>query len=175
MVTIRTARAVAAGGKTLAGLQRSRRSRGFYHRLLAILLLAGSTVAGQARDAGVPSRTAAETGPQPRERDPFRAPEAAPGGPRPPGLAGVGIMEAVVRGIVRLAGPGDPERGNLDRAIVESESGEGFVAGRGDRLLDGVVGRVEDDGVVFWIEGDPERPVFRPIAAPATDREPEGR
>ena len=106
-------------------------------------------------------------------RDPFRAPGGGSAAPRPPGLAGVGMTEAVIRGIVRYRiQPGAEDRPDPPgRAIIESLTGEGFVAAPGDRLLDGVLGRIEAGGVVFWLEGDPDRPVYRPLAKPADPEE----
>lgn len=106
-------------------------------------------------------------------RDPFRAPEAGSATPRPPGLAGVGVTEAVIRGIVQQRiPPGARARPDPSGwAILESRSGEGFVAAPGDRLLDGVLGRIEDGGVVFWLDGDPDRPVHRSLARLAGPKE----
>lgn len=100
--------------------------------------------------------------PQERGRDPFRPPRGAAEAPRPSGLAGVAILEATVRGIVRVPGDREGRAGGLGLAILEGPD-EGFVAGPGDRLFDGVVGRVGDDGVVFWLDGDPDRPVYRAL------------
>ena len=106
-------------------------------------------------------------------RDPFHAPEAGSTPPRLPGLAGVGVTEAVIRGIVRVRTPpgADPRPDAPGWAILETPSGEGFVAARGDRLLDGVVGRIVDGAVVFWLDGDPDRPVHRPLASLADPEE----
>lgn len=135
--------------------------------ILLVIAVAGFGKA-EAKNAAVFSP--AQTGRRGTERDPFRDPESAPDAPRPAGLAGVRVGETVVRGIVRRRLPPDDE----DRpdssgwAILESSSGEGFVAAPGDRLLDGVLGRVGDGGVVFWLGGDPDRRVYRPLAEPAT-------
>lgn len=116
--------------------------------------------------------------PVPREepqtvRDPFRASGAGSAAPRPPGLAGVGVTEAVIRGIVRVRTPpgAEAEPDAPAWAILESLAGEGFVAAPGDGLLDGVLGRIEAGGVVFWLAGDPDRPVYRPLAPPAGPEE----
>ena len=101
-----------------------------------------------------------------RGRDPFRHQASGGEAPRPPGLAGVGIMEAVIRGIVRWEKTdAEEEPRSSGLAILESASGEGFVAVPGDRLLDGVLGRIEDAGVSFWLGGDRARSVHRPLAA----------
>lgn len=110
--------------------------------------------------------------PQP-VRDPFRTPEAGSAAPRPPGLAGVGVTEAVIRGIVLYRAPAGAEARSDSPgwAIVESASGEGFIAAPGDRLLDGVLGRIEAGVVVFWLGGNPDRPVHRPLARLADPEE----
>ena len=149
---------------------RSRCSRHFAHRLLTrgglILLLAGLPVVGEGREGGRPYLSAVQSGREERGRDPFREPEAGPDALRPPGLAGVAVMETVIRGIVRYRIPAGVMEGteSSGRAILESPSGEGFVAAPGDRLLDGVLGQLEDGGVVFWLDGDSDRPVYRPLA-----------
>ena len=136
------------------------------------LLGAGFVGLGQADATGGLVRRVLQRGERPTVRDPFRAPEAGSTA-RPPGLAGVGVTEAVIRGIVmvRIAPGAGPRRDPPGWAIVESPGGEGFVAAPGDRLLDGVVGRIDAGGVVFWLEGDPERPVHRPLAWTAAPEE----
>ena len=138
-----------------------------------LLLAAGFAGLGQAGVAGGVALPPAARGEPQTVRDPFRASGAGTAAPRPPGLAGVGVTEAVIRGIVRVrsapgagAGPDSP-----GWAILESLTGEGFVAAPGDRLLDGVLGRIEPGGVVFWLAGDPDRPVHRPLAPPAAPEE----
>ncbi len=137
------------------------------------LVAAGFVGLGQAAATGARLLPAGQQGEPQSVRDPFRASGAGPAAPRLPGLAGIGVTEAVVRGVVRLrtrprpeAGPGSP-----GWAILESPTGEGFVAAPGARLLDGVVGRIDADGVVFWLAGDPDRPVHRPLAQPAAPEE----
>ena len=100
-----------------------------------------------------------------RGRDPFRPPPAAAEAARPPGLRGVGILEAVIRGVVRF---GAGASGGL--AVLESRSGEGFVAAPGDRLMDGVLDRVEAAGVTFLLDGDADRKVFRPLGVSGEER-----
>lgn len=130
------------------------------------LLVAGFVGPGRVEGIGGPLLSPVQRGKPEAIRDPFRAPEAGSTTRRPPGLAGVGVTEALVRGIVRhrirSGAPGRPDASGW--AILESRSGEGFVAAPGDRLLDGVLGRIEDGGVVFWLDGDPDRPVHRPLA-----------
>ena len=137
-----------------------------------ILLAAWFAGLGPADAAGGRFLPPVQRGKRQPVRDPFRAPEAG-STRRPPGLAGVGVTEAAIRGIVRLRtapgaeAPPDPP----GWAILESLTGEGFVAAPGDRLLDGVLGRIEPDAVVFWLAGDPDRPVHRPLARPAGPEE----
>lgn len=95
-----------------------------------------------------------------RGRDPFRPPRAVEEAARPPGLAGVRIREAVIRGVLRLVGA-PPEEAF---AVLESPSGEVFLGRPGDRLLDGSLHRVESDGVRFLRDGEPQREVFRALA-----------
>ena len=138
----------------------------------ALLLLAAAPAFAGSPAEGDGPRPAIQPAQDDRRRDPFRAGESGTDDLRPPGLAGVEIMKAVVRGIVRSVGERGPQAPGVERAIIEAETGEGFVARPGDRLLDGVLGRVEAEGVVFWLDGDPDRRVFRPIAPPAETRAP---
>ena len=133
---------------------------------LLFLLAAGFAGPGRVNGTSGPLLSSVQRGQQEAIRDPFRAPEAGSTTSRPPGLAGVGVTEAVIRGIVRhRVPPGANARPAASGwAILESRSGEGFVAAPGDRLLDGVLGRIEEGGVVFWLDGDPDRPVHRPLA-----------
>ena len=130
------------------------------------LLTAGFVGLGRVDGTGGPFLSLAQRGRRAPLRDPFHAPEAGSTAPRPAGLAGVGVTEAVIRGIVRQrVPPGAGVRpGASGWAILESRSGEGFVVVPGDRLLDGVVGEIETGAVVFWLDGDPDRPVHRPLA-----------
>ena len=150
-------------------------SRAFRLAGTAVLLLAAAAPPARS-EAGRPPEAFDQppaAGRREPGRDPFRRPDAAPEAERPPGLAGVRILEAVVRGVLRFAAPegGEPEAATGSReaglAILESASGEGFVAAPGARLMDGTVGRVRDDGVLFFFEGDAGRTAFRPLAAPA--------
>ena len=138
-----------------------------------VILATGLVGPGQTGATGVPVLPPVQRGQPPPMRDPFRAPEAGSATPRPPGLGGVGVTEAVIRGIVRYRIPPGAEPGPdaPGWAILESLTGEGFVAAPGDRLLDGVLGRIEEGGVVFWLDGDPDRPVHRPLARLAAPEE----
>lgn len=107
------------------------------------------------------------------ERDPFSWPAGFGGSRRAPGLAGVRIAEAVVRGTVLPLGPEDELRtgGTFGFALIETPSGEGFVAEPGARLHDGVLERIEAAGAVFRRLGDPDRELFRPLAPAAAGSE----
>ena len=151
---------------------RPRRSHFGIHRFL-FLLIAGLVGFGTAEAGKIPFPFVLQTGRRGAERDPFRDPDAAPDAPRPAGLAGLGVTETVIRGIVhrRVPTDGEDETNPSAWAILESPSGEGFVAAPGDRLFDGVLGLIEDGGVVFWLDGDPDRRVYRPLARSATGAE----
>lgn len=140
---------------------------------LLFLLAAGFVGLARVDGTSGPLLASVQRGKREAIRDPFRASEAGSTTPRPPGLLGVGVTEAVIRGIVRVRTPpgADPRPDAPGWAILESRSGEGFVAARGDRLLDGVVGRIGDGAVVFWLDGDPDRPVHRPLASLADPEE----
>ena len=137
------------------------------------LLTAGFIGLGRADATNGRFFPSVQRGEQQPVRDPFRGPGAGSIAPRPPGLAGVGVTEAVIRGIVRYRSPpgGEVRLDSRAWAILESPSGEGFVAAPGDRLLDGILGRIETGRVVFWLGGDPDRPVHRPLAQPAGPEE----
>ncbi len=149
------------------------------------LLLVGTAVPRAAAaappgsaESGLQPPRAARASPREPGRDPFRPVEESPeGGTRPPGLSGVRVAEAVVRGVVRLAAPRDAAepgsyelvRGRLGFAIIESPSGEAFVTLPGGRLMDGVVHRIQEDGVVFLPDHDEEHEVFRALAESRSD------
>ena len=138
---------------------RQRRGRRGAARARLVLFATGlvGAVPGGRALAAAPS---AGSGQPAEGRDPFRAPTASGPAERPPGLAGVRIVEAVVRGILRTAG------GDRAAAILESPAGEGAVAKPGTALFDGSLLRVEADGAVFLTDHDPPREFFRPLAEP---------
>lgn len=147
--------------------------------MLPFAALFASGAAGAALDGGEAARpflSRVQRTPEAGGRDPFRDPETGPDTPRPAGLGGVRIMETVIRGIVRLQVPAEGA-GTIAAsgwAVLETPSGEGFVVAPGDRLLDGVLGRLEEGAAVFWLDGDPGRPAVRPLAVPGVEPE-EGR
>ncbi len=126
--------------------------------LLLLLLPAGGASVAAATQPPI----GGESEDQPR-RDPFQPPASLPEAPRPSGLAGVRIREAEVRGVARV--PSVPD-GSADLAILETPDSDGFIVRRGAELMDGVVFRVEPDGVAFLTASDPETEVFRPLAPP---------
>lgn len=144
------------------------------------LILSGSPVRARGQPpAPSPEREAEAPVPASgRGRDPFRPPRAAENAVRPPGLEGVRIGEAVIRGVLRFGGSardgaasGGPESGaGFGYAVLESPLGEAFLGRPGDRLLDGVLHRVEADGVRFLRHGDPGQEVFRALAAAESGR-----
>ena len=113
-------------------------------------------------------------------RDPFRPPFVGVEA-RPPGLVGLRIAEAVVRGILRTRDHAPPSRPaevaeaqsagppGFEAVILESPWGEGFVAIAGARLSDGFLLRVEADGVTFRSDHEPPRDFFRPLVPPPED------
>lgn len=147
--------------------------------LLHSLLRAAVSAAGLSA-AALPPATAGEApapGRQPAEgRDPFRPPERAGPEERPPGLAGLRIVEASVRGILRRSGSEAPDRpGRRDSVILEAPDGRGFVASPGAELLDGVLLRVEKDGAVFRGNRRPGNEIFRPLSTGPSDSPPDPR
>lgn len=117
---------------------------------ILVFTLAGAAAAGESEPAA--------PGQPPEGRDPFRPPPSAGPAARPSGLAGLRIVEVVVRGILRAAS------GEGSAAILESPEGEGQVAKPGAELFDGVLLRIEDDGAVFLTKHDPPSEFFRPLA-----------
>lgn len=146
-------------------------------RGILILLLGGVSQPAETVGDGRGRAPEPQPGRQERGRDPFRRPQGVQEAARPPGLVGVGVLEAVVRGVVRVPHrPGESaEGGSFGLAILEGPSGKGFVAAPGARLLDGVLGRVADDGVLFLLGGDPDRAVFRPLEPHGAVGEENGR
>jgi hypothetical protein len=133
-----------------------------------LVLLTGAVPPANGGEGRGPGLGMTSAGEQERGRDPFRGAVDAEGVLRPPGLGGVLVREARIRGVVRSRFPEGAEKGTglSAWAILESLSGEGFVVSPGDPLLDGVVGRIEEDAVVFWLGGDRDRPVRRPLTPP---------
>lgn len=154
-------------------------------RLLLPCLLRAAVSAAGLSAAALPPAAAGEApapGRQPAEgRDPFRPPERVGPEERPPGLAGLRIVEASVRGILRRSGGSEDSRAP-DRparsasVILEAPDGRGFVASPGAELLDGVLLRVEKDGAVFRANRRPGNEIFRPLStAGPSDPPPDPR
>lgn len=61
--------------------------------------------------------------------------------PRPAGLAGVSLVDVLVRGIVR--------KDDVLLAILEGPDRKSYVSRVNDRLLDATVVRIDADGVIF--------------------------
>lgn len=128
---------------------------------------APEAVLSSAGSSGIRLPTQQPAGPD--GRDPFRPPERVGPEERPPGLAGLRIVEASVRGILRRPDrPGDaeaPDRpARSGSVILEAPDGRGFVASPGAELLDGVLVRVEEDGAVFRANRRPANEIFRPLS-----------
>lgn len=141
-------------------MNRNRQRRSGRGRAWLVLAFASGPAAGPPAFVAAAGEPAGPR--QPAEgRDPFRAPTASGPAERPPGLAGVRIVEAVVRGILRTAA------GERAAVILESQAGEGAVAKPGAALFDGSLLRVEADGAVFLTDHDPPREFFRPLAEPS--------
>ncbi len=81
-------------------------------------------------------------------RDPFVSPilrsSGGPAGERPGGLAGLGVDEAVLRGVVTS------REGYL--AVLEAPDARTYVARAGDRLYDAAVGEITGDAVILLMD-----------------------
>ena len=130
---------------------------------VATLVLAASIAELQAqapppsRTPPAPIRIGTRVGESPTQydaggrRDPFVSlivPKVAPssgpaaGSPRPgAGLGGLSVSDVVVKGLVRS--------GTTLIALLQGPDGRTYMAKRLDRLHDGVVTRIDSDGVVF--------------------------
>ena len=81
-------------------------------------------------------------------RDPFvsllyRGGEVrAPGGARPPGVAGLLIGEVAVKGVLK-------SKGGAYIALLQAPDNKTYIVHQGDRLMDGSVKSVSADAVVF--------------------------
>lgn len=113
---------------------------------LAVVWLMGVPLAAQSPTAGARGAAYDVAG----RRDPFVslvAPSATTRASavaqvrRGPGLAGVAIADVVVKGVIRS--------GATMIALLAVPDGRTFMAHRQDRLADGVVSRIDADGVVF--------------------------
>lgn len=118
-------------------------------RLAILVLLTVAAAPAAAQPPQAPDRHAAYDASG--RRDPFvslvtpraspRTTGDAPPLRRGPGLAGVAIAEVVVKGVIRS--------GSTMIALLAAPDGRTFMAHRQDRLADGVVSRIDADGVVF--------------------------
>ena len=133
------------------------------HALLLTGILAGQdrAAATQARDARPAAASEPSGGgtdlPDPARtydsggrRDPFLrpSPRSRPDPvvrSRPRGLAGVGVDEVALRGLVRLD--------DSHLAILETDHGTSYVARGGEELFDGYVQTVTAGGVVIVVDG----------------------
>lgn len=118
-----------------------------------------ATVAATSLSAQTPAPPAPKTPPAAKEysdggrRDPFVsliAPRVAPTAPaaasRPKsipgaGLSGLAVSDVTVKGLIKS--------GATYIALLQGPDGRTYMAKREDRLQDGVVTRIESDGVVF--------------------------
>jgi len=118
-------------------------------RLLCLVFVFGAAAMLAAQTpAAVPTPKAYADG---GRRDPFVSlivPKAAPNvsansRPKPAvaGLAGLAVSDAVVKGLIKS--------GTTFIALLQGPDGRTYMARRQDRLQDGVVTRIESDGVVF--------------------------
>ena len=135
--------------------------------LAAVLVGLGGTVVVAGRQP--PPVPAQEARPAPEigvgyeadgRRDPFVSPIVRVTGgaaavERPPGLPGLGVDEAVLRGVVMS------REGYL--AVLEAPDARTYVVRRADRLYDGTVQEVTGDAVLFLRDAAG--------AAPVTERE----
>lgn len=83
-------------------------------------------------------------------RDPFINPVPKPIAPepeipvvRPPGLKGLLLAEAVLKGIIASKEP------DMSRAIISAPGGKVYFVKAGESLFDAVVKEIKQDGVVF--------------------------
>ena len=89
-----------------------------------------------------------------RRRDPFASPlrrsDAPAAGERPRGLAGIGVDELTLHGLVRIGGD--------YVAVLESGNGRSHLLRGGETLFDGAVRSVTAAGVVIVRRGRAGRP-----------------
>ena len=144
--------------------------------LRAVLVGLGGTVAatmgqpppGPAQAVRPAPATAVGYEPEGR-RDPFVSPIVPESGghapaERPEGLPGLGIDDAVLRGLVAS------REGRL--AVLGAPDGRTWVVRRGDRLYDGTVREISGDAVLFLRDADDSAPVTeREVRRPLRETE----
>ena len=144
--------------------------------LRAVLVGLGGTVAATAGQPppspaqAVRPAPATAAGYEPEgRRDPFVSPIVPESGghapaERPGGLPGLGIDEAVLRGLVAS------REGPL--AVLGAPDGRTWVVRPGDRLYDGTVREISGDAVLFLRDPDDSAPVTeREVRRPLRDTE----
>ena len=128
-----------------------------------LLCLQGGVAFSQAKPAAPATPPAVQEDPPPAmavppgykidmkgRRDPFINPVPKPVAPepaipvvRPPGLKGVLLAEAVLKGIIASKEP------DMNRVIISAPGGKVYFVKKGESLFDAVVKDIKQDGVVF--------------------------
>jgi Tfp pilus assembly protein PilP len=149
--------------------------------LIAVIAAAGQTPAAPARPAApaTPSQMAQQAEspagyayePEGR-RDPFvslvgRGSDPKQGGDRAAGIAGLLVSEVTVKGVIR------GRTGYI--AMIQSSDNKTYIVRSGDKLLDGAVKTITQDGVVFSQDVNDPLSLVKQREVPKRVRGSEGR
>ena len=147
--------------------------------LVALVAAAGQAPAAPARPATPPPAQTAEQGPEPAgysynaegRRDPFVSLVGRGNDPKQnthaEGVPGLLVNEVTVQGVIR------GHSGFI--AMIQAPDNKTYIVRSGDRLLDGAVKAITQDGVVFWQDVNDPLSLVKQREVPKRVRATEGR
>ena len=147
--------------------------------LVALVAAAGQAPAAPAKPATPPPAQTAEQGPEPAgysykaegRRDPFVSLVGRGNDPKQSthaeGIPGLLVNEVTVKGVIR------GRTGFI--AMIQAPDNKTYIVRSGDRLLDGAVKAITQDGVVFWQDVNDPLSLVKQREVPKRVRATEGR